>query len=169
MRKVYFYIAIALSVIVFWIFTGIIFHFIFDFQKSVEITADFIQTVVIIVGALWAYRKFGWEKKCENIIALKAALMDFSFQHNMSAAQYRKDNDIVAYKVRLLNPYNQLQRKIHLSYYVSKELRDKIFQTIWLTIGNVHGKNLEKLDENWKKFEKQRQEIFTEFESIISV
>lgn len=165
MKKIIFYSII--SIILFGLFILEIYCFILDFQKSVEIVAKIIQSLAIIIGGLWAYHKFGWDKKCENIIKLKAALMEFNWQHNISAAQFRIDNDMGSYRLRLLNSYRELQNKIHLSYYVPKKLRDKIFDTIWLTIGNVHGEKLEKLNENWDKFEKQIKEIYKEFDSVV--
>jgi hypothetical protein len=139
-----------------------------DIEKSVNISTTIIQAVAIIVGGFWAYYKFGWEKKCENIITLKSYLMEYQNRHNWAASEYRKDKDIAKYKLSLLNDYNQLSKKIHLSYYVPKELRKKIFETIWLTIGNDTGKDFEKIDENWGKFEKQLKEIYDEFDDIIS-
>lgn len=94
--------------------------------------------------------------------------MEYQNRHNWAASEYRKDKDIAKYKLSLLNDYNQLSKKIHLSYYVPKELRKKIFETIWLTIGNDTGKDFEKIDENWGKFEKQLKEIYDEFDDIIS-
>ena len=103
-----------------------------DIEKSVNIATTMIQAVAIIVGGFWAYYKFGWEKKCENIITLKSYLMEYQNRHNWAASEYRKGKDIAKYKLSLLNDYNQLSKKIHLSYYVPKELRKKIFETIWL-------------------------------------
>ena len=140
-----------------------------DFKNTVDLTATIVQTLAIIIGGLWAFHKFGWEKKCENIITLKAVLMEYSYKHNLSAGEYHNDKNIVDYKVRLLVPYQELIKKIHLSYYVTKKLRDKIFDTIWLKIGNDTGKEYKNLGDNWKKFEKQLEEIYAEFDKILSI
>jgi len=166
MNKILYYIGIPTTT--FGVILLATFLLLTDFQKATTVTVAIIQGHAIIIGSLWAYRQFGWEKKCKNIIALKAALMGFASEHNMRAAEYRQNNSIVKYKAGLLPSYNKLQKKIHLSYYLPKKLRDKIFQITWLTIGNEHGNNLEKLDENWQNFEKQLKEIFEEFDSIIS-
>jgi len=62
-----------------------------------------------------------------------------------------------------------LTKKIHLSYYVPTKLRKKIFETIWLTVGNDMGKDHEKVGENWGKFEQQLQEIYVDFDKIIDL
>lgn len=163
---------IALSIILYLLF--IIFTYLsycyLDFEKIkkiLDITSPLIQSLAIIIGGFWAYKKFGWEKKCENIISLKASLMEYSYRHNLSAAKYRMDNDIVGYKTRLLPHYQELSSKIHLSYFVGAKVREKIFNAIWLTIGNDTGKNFEKLNDNWKKFEEQLNDIYKDFEKII--
>lgn len=140
-----------------------------DFKDTIEGTAIVIQSLAILIGGLWAYHKFGWEKKCENIITLKAVLMEYAYRHNLSAAQFQTDKDVAGYKLRLFKSYNDLTHKIHLSYYVPAKLRTKIFNTIWLTIGNDTGKEFDKISQNWNKFEKQLKEIYTEFDKIVSI
>ena len=141
----------------------------YDFEKTVDLSLKIIQILAIPIGALWVYRKFGWEKKCENIIRLKASLMEFSREHNLSAMQYRGDEDIVGYKNRLLPIYSKMISTMHLAYYVPKKIREKIFDALWLTIGNNHGENLENLNENWEKFEVELKEIYDEFDHITTV
>lgn len=168
MKKIIYYIFVP--VILYTALVGVLFYVTcWDLKSAIEWSAIIIQSLAIIIGGFWAYRKFGWEKKCENIITLKAVLMEFSHMHNLSAVQYRIDNDIIGYKTRLITPYNELLQKIHLSYYVSEKLRKKIFDTIWLTIGNDTGQNFEKINENWTNFEKQLKEIYDEFDKIISI
>lgn len=147
----------------------IIFLSIFcSIEKVISIINTIIQSLAIVIGGIWAYYRFELERKYEKIIELKASLMEFRRRHNWAAAGYRQDDDIIEYKASLIDSYNQLSQKIHLSYFISKELRNKIFNTIWLTIGNDTGKNFEKIDENWKKFESQLEEIYNEFDNIIS-
>ncbi len=140
-----------------------------NFKDTIEGSATIIQGFAILIGGLWAYHKFGWEKKCENIITLKATLMEYAYKHNLSAAQFHTDKDVTGYKIRILPAYNNLNKKIHLSYYVSAKLRRKIFDTIWLTVGNDAGENYGKMSENWKKFEKQLREIFNEFDRTLAL
>ncbi len=143
---------------------GVLYWKLGDFEKATQLSSGIIQSTAIIAGGIWAYHKFGWEKKCENIITLKASLIEYSFRHSMSAMEYRKDTDILKYKLRIFNDYEQIRKKLHLSYYLPRALRDKIFETIWLTVGNDH----DHIDENWKKFGKQLEEIYEEFENILS-
>lgn len=159
--------AIIATIIIFFISIYLLDYLLEDLQKTIGILNGIIQMLAIVIGGLWAYHKFGWEKRSENIITLKASLMEFARQHNDSAAQYNNDKDIVGYKVRLLNSYNQMLKKIHLSYYVPKNLRNRILETLWLTIGNVHGKNLENLYDNWAKFEQELKKIFEKFDAMI--
>ena len=140
-----------------------------SFVDSIHTSLEIVQIFAIIFGGLWAYRKFGWEKKCENIISLKSALDEFVMHHSMNAMLYRKDSNIVKYKLAVMPAYNEFQKKIGLSYYLPKKLRKRLFEAIWLTIGNDHGEKLEKLDDNWKKFEEEVKEINEEFEKIISL
>jgi hypothetical protein len=155
-------------IIIFYLILVIIFSCYFcNLSKGINILATIIQSLAIIIGGFWTYNKFGWEKKCENIITLKSHLMEYRERHNWAASEYRQDKNIGKYRLSLMNAYNQLQDKIHLSYYVSKKLRTKLFETIWLTIGNGAGKNFEKIDENWARFEKQLEEIYNEFDKIV--
>lgn len=136
---------------------------------AISSSISVVQGMAIIIGGFWAYRKFGWDKKCENIITLKASLMEYSYRHNLSASQYHKDGDVSGYKLRLLTDYNNLTQKIHLSYYVNSKLRNKIFDAIWLTIGNDAGENYNNIKENWNKFEQKLEEIYKDFDNIISL
>ncbi len=162
------YLVILIFLLIYFISIIISSFYFCDIEKGVNVVATMIQSLAIIIGGFWTYYKFGWEKKCENIITLKAALMEYQKKHNWAAMDYRKDNDIAKYKLSLLNYYNQLNQTIHLSYYVPKNLRKKINDAIWLTIGNDTGNNFEKIDENWKKFEDDIKEIYNEFDKIIS-
>lgn len=166
MKKSFYYIILPIASYI--IFLAALYYFNNDLKSILEVSSLIIQSLAVIIGGLWAYRKFGWEKKCENIITLKAALMEYSYRHNISAAQYRQDGDVTGYKLRLLPHYNNLSSKIHLSYYVSSETRKKIFNIIWLTIGNDTGEKFDKLTDNWQKFESQLKEVYEDFEKIIS-
>lgn len=168
MKKFFYYIILP---IILYVFLAVFLYdkVYRDFNQSINGSLIVIQGLGILIGGMWAFRKFGWEKKCENIISLKAALMNYSLQHNLSAAQYNIDKDVLGYKSRLLTPYNNLLHSIHLSYYVSEKLRKKIFNTIWLTVGNDTGKDFEKLKDNWDKYEKHIKEIYDEFDKITSL
>jgi len=168
MKKIFCYIILPL--LLYSVLT-LVLYFIFNNNLDIAINSSLsvTQGFAIIIGGLWAYRKFGWDKKCENIITLKASLMEYSYRHNLSAAQYHKDSDVSGYKLRLLTDYNNLTKKIHLSYYVNSKLRKKIFNAIWLTVGNDAGENYSNLTENWKKFDQQLKEIYKDFDSIISL
>lgn len=166
MKKIFVYI--ILPVFCFVILVATIYFFQEDFNKSVSISSDLTQALAIIIGGLWAYYKFGWEKKCENIITLKAALMEYTLKHNLSAAQFHIDSDVSQYKLSLLNDYHKLNQKIHLSYYVPKKLRNRILNIIWLTIGNNAGKNYEDITQNWEKYERKISDVYIEFDSIIN-
>lgn len=168
MKKIFYYIFIP-TVIYIALIVILYFKVFRDFENTIGVSATIIQSLAILIGGLWAYHKFGWEKKCENIITLKATLMEYAYKHNLSAAQFHEDKDVAGYKLRILTSYKDLSKKIHLSYYVPAKLRKKIFDTIWLTVGNDAGKNYERIGENWDKFEKQLQEIYNEFDKIISL
>lgn len=168
MSKIIYYI-IAPFILYVLIITFSVWKIYGNLNDAIEGSAVIVQSLAIIIGGFWAYHKFGWEKKCENIITLKSALMEYSYKHNLSAAKFHTDKDVVGYKIRILPAYSDLNKKIHLSYYVSPKLRKKIFNTIWLTIGNDAGKNHENIQENWKKFGEQLEEIFIEFDKIVSL
>lgn len=167
MNKFFYYI--ILPFVLYVILVGLMTCQVYkDLKSAIEGSAVIVQSLAIIIGGLWAYHKFGWEKKCENIITLKSALMEYTYKHSLSAAKFHKDKDVDGYKIRLLTAYNELNKKIHLSYYVSVKLRKKIFDAIWLTIGNT-GKNYKEIVENWENFGKQLKEIYDEFDKIISL
>ncbi|MFA5126967.1 MAG: hypothetical protein WC465_03145 [Patescibacteria group bacterium] len=172
--KIFYYLGIPL------IITGLLIAFIYnklyDFEKAVNITATIIQTLAIFIGGVWAYHKFAWDKKAESAIKLKAMLMDYAHQHSFAASQYRiniqegiKEEDAyLKYATTMLNPYTQLRSHIHLSIHIPKKLRKKIFDTIWLTLGNDHGPKREHLNDNWKKFGQGIKEIQEDLEKLVT-
>ncbi len=103
----------------------------------------------------------------KNNITLKASLMQYQEQLQWSIEQYKKDNNIEEYKYRLVHMYNQLIEKIHLSYYIPKELRNKIFTAIWFPLKVDKKQNIKDLELNWEKFNKNLKSIFKKFESLI--
>ncbi len=162
---------IILPFILYIILLLVLFYKVYDCDLKITIDGSIlvVQSLAIIIGGFWAYHKFGWEKKCENIITLKLALMEYNYKHNWSASQFHGDKDVAGYKIRILNAYKDLKEKLYLSYYVPIKLRKKIEETISLTIGNSAGKNHENIFENWKKFEKELEEIFEEFDKITAL
>ena len=89
MKKVFYYIIIPVLVITLLVL--IIFSFNNDFEKSIDLTLKFIQIFAILVGGIWAYRKFDWNKKAESAIKLKAMLMKYDQIYNQAAIIYRKE------------------------------------------------------------------------------
>lgn len=168
-KYIFYYILIAF--IIFSILTGVFNYFLNDFHKSINNAALLVQALAILVGGFWAYRRFGWEKRAENLMELKGSLMKFALQHSLSAAKYRasSNEDIASYKSRLINSYNDIVHQVHASLYVPKKLRKKILKTVWLTVGNDHGPELEKLSANWKKFEEELNEIYKEFDKLVDI
>lgn len=173
-KKISYYLVLPLaiilgSILIFWkyCYSG-------DIEKSLGSTQTLVQTAAILIGGLWAYRKLGWEKRAESAIKIKAALMEYSAFHNEMARIYRvRTNEqdeptaYVEYAVNMHSVRNPLNKEIHLLCYLPKKLRKKIFDLTWLTAGNVHGANREKLDENWKKFGEKLEKIYTELDNLV--
>lgn len=147
-----------------------------DLEKAVGATGTLVQSLAIIIGGLWAYHKFGWEKKAESAIKLKALLMDYDTQHRYAASRYQLDvankkgplESYINYSKFMLIPYNHVMSNINLSCYLPSSLRQKIFSVIWLTIGNVHGENRENLEKNWKIFGEGMENINKKLDEMVS-
>lgn len=174
LQKIMYYIGIPLTITaaVILIFT-LKFN---DFEKAINTTSTIIQTLAIFIGGLWAYHKFAWDKKAESAIKVKALLMEYEKCHTFAASQYQveinnKENELSAwmkYAATILGPRNQVVSQIHLSCYLPKKLRKKIFDIVWLTVGNAHGENRKHLNNNWKKFGDKLKEIKEELDDIAS-
>lgn len=88
------------------------------------------------------------------------ALMEYSRAHSFWASQYQVQRSqgltfqdaYVQYAVNMLTPNDELRKTIHLSCYLPKKLRTKIFSALWYSLGNDHGTNGENIEKNWKKF-----------------
>ncbi len=146
-----------------------------DLEKSINISATIIQALAIFIGGLWAYHKFDWNKRAESAIKIKAMFMEYSQIHNELAGQYRIDKSrgnegdaYGKYAINLITARNTFVSQVHLSCYLPKKMREKIFNIIWLTVGNGHGKNRENLDLNWNKFEKESKELMEELDNLVS-
>ncbi len=151
-------------------------NFFSNIEKSIEASVKIIQAFAILLGGLWAYHKFDWGKKAESAIKIKAMLMEYSQIHNEVAGQYRmdikggmsEDDAYGKYAISLLSARNNFVSQVHLSCYLPKKLREKIFNTVWLTVGNGHGENRKDLTSNWEKFEKESTQIKDELDNIVS-
>lgn len=173
-RNIFYYLGIPLVSISFLVFS--ISFFLCDFEKSVDITSTLVQTIAIFVAWLWAYNKFGWEKRAENALKAKAMLIEYHNYHNLLASRYRvaefdkkpEKDRYLDYTREILWYRNEIVKEIHCLIFLDKSLRERIFNALWLTIWNEHWEKREKLNENWNKFEKEIVEIKKELDNIVS-
>ncbi len=169
MKKVIYYIFLPLLI---FTLVCLLVYFVFrinNYEKLFSVSLDIISGLGILIGGLWTYNKFGWEKRCEKIITLKAALMKYRQVHNWAAAEYRKNEDIARYKISLLEAYRKLVEQLHLSCYLPPKIRKETLEAVWLTVGNDHGKEFEELFYNWDKFEKKIDGLFKKFDKLIEI
>lgn len=175
LNKIGYYLVLPIIIIIG--IMGLLFQMFQDLEKAISLSATIIQTLAIFIGGLWAYHKFDWDKKAESAIKLKAALMEYQRFHNECASMYRlivdgneDDSDEVQartnYTVAMLGPRNNLVSQIHLSCYLPKNLRNKIFGIIWLTLGN--NKKRDKLFEDWNKFTENIESLKIELDELVS-
>lgn len=147
-----------------------------DLEKSVNIAATFVQTMAIFVGGLWAYRKFGWEKRAESAIKIKAMLMKYEQLHNEAAGQYRLDQQNKKdwfecwknYAMRMIPAVNEFKACVHLSCYVPKRVRQRLFDVVSLSLNKGRTPKKENLDKNWEAFGKELKKIKKELDSLVS-
>jgi hypothetical protein len=146
-----------------------------DLEKTVSITNSLIQSIAIVIGGLWAYKKFDWDKRAENALKIKAMLMDYLQMHNLAASQYRMDqihkiDDMKAWEnfaIRMISPRNEFAKQIHLSLYLPKETRNKLFNFTWLSLNKGKGPHEESIDKNWGKIDGEMKEISNELDAIV--
>jgi len=147
-----------------------------DIEKSVAMTNSLVQSVAILIGGLWAYRKFDWDKRAENALKIKAMLMDYAQSHNLAAAQYRIDqmNKVdnmqswLNFAMKMIPARNEFAKQVHLSIYLPEKTRKILFDTAWLSLNKGKGPQNENIDENWKKFEEELNEINKELDDIVT-
>lgn len=147
-----------------------------DLEKAASITNSLVQSVAILVGGLWAYRKFDWDKKAENALKIKAMLMDYAQNHNWAAAQYRIDqinkiDDMQSwtnFAMKMIPARNEFAKQVHLSIYLPEKTRKRLFDTVWLSLNKGKGPQNESVDENWKKFEEELNKTNKELDDIVN-
>lgn len=167
---------IGLPTVITILLLGLLNELFNDLEKSINATSTLVQTMAIFIGGLWAYHKFGWEKKAESAIKIKAMLMEYEQIHNEAAAQYRIDESNNEnwlkcwsdYAMRMIPPRNKFASQIHLSCYLPKKTRDRLFKVVWLSVNKGKGLKDENLNENWKKFGIELEQIKKELDDIVS-
>lgn len=174
-RKILYYLVLPVF-IVFALVYGICWITL-DLEKSVGIASSIIQSTGILVAGLWAYNKFGWEKKAENALQLRALLFEYSqrhafevmmFHNRMTEQGKNKRESYTVYANNMFPAFEVFRKHISIAIFVPREMRDNIFKLMMLTVGNLHGSELEKLEDNWKKYQTKSNEITDDLEKIIS-
>jgi len=173
-KNIGYYLGIPTVVIVGLIF-ALNFHFN-DFEKSVGVASTIIQSLAIFIGGLWAYHKFDWGKRAESAIKIKAMLMDYEQMFNDAAMLYRNDQREkkdpmdcwTNYAMRMIPPRNTFASQIHLSCYLPKKLRQRIFDVVFLSLNKGRGPQNENIDENWKKFNKEMDRLKNDLDNLVS-
>lgn len=169
----YYLILPALAVIaVVWFF----YIYFLDLEKSVNTASTLVQTFAIVVGGLWAYRKFDWNKRAESAIQLKAMLMDYEQTHNIAAMQYRIDQSNKVdkmdcwtnFSMKMIPARNNFASQIHLSMYIPKKMRQRLFDVVWLSINKGRGPQNESIDDNWKAFSIELEKVKKELDNLVS-
>jgi signal transduction histidine kinase len=166
----YFILPIAVMVLLIFMLND---HFK-DLEKSINISATIIQALAIFIGGLWAYHKFDWNKRAESAIKLKAMLMEYEQMHNEAAMQYRVDQHDEKdwlecwrdFSIKMIPPRNQFNSQVHLSCYIPKKVRLRLFDVVWLSLNKGKSPKNESLDDNWKKFGKELPKVKDELDNL---
>lgn len=174
-KKISYYLILPIISVSF--LTIIFYYFLLDFEKSTKVTATLIQTLAIFIGGLWAYHKFGWDKKAETAIKIKALIMEYERIHNNHAFQYHDDLILgkskmeawTNYALNMMKIHNDMVNTMHLSCYLPKKVRKNIFDTNWILLNRKsHGENFENIISNWQKFAKDIEKIKEDLDEIVS-
>ncbi|MGL5831478.1 MAG: hypothetical protein ACRCZE_05025 [Candidatus Altimarinota bacterium] len=147
-----------------------------DLEKSISVSSTLIQALAIFIGGLWAYNKFDWSKRAESAIKIKAVLMEYQQMHNEAAMQFRADQrngkeDMecwMNYAMKMIPPRNTCASKIHLSCYLPKKLRKRIFDVVFLSLNKGRGPQNEDIDKNWNDFGKEMDRIKEDLDNLVS-
>lgn len=147
-----------------------------DLEKAVGATGTLVQSLAIIIGGLWAYQKFDWNKRAESAIKLKAMLMEYEQMHSQSAAQYRIDQhdkkDLMEcwtnHAMRMIPARNNFASQIHLSAYIPKKTRQRLFDIAFLSLNKGREPQNESIDENWKKLGEESEKVQEELDDLVS-
>ena len=174
LKQIGYYFVLPVTVMVLIIF-ALNFHFN-NFEKSINISATIIQALAIFIGGLWAYQKFDWNKRAESAITLKAMLMEYEQMHNEAASQYRLDQHDkkewmdcwLGYSMKMIPPRNQFASQVHLSCYIPKKVRLRLFDVVWLSLNKGKSPQTEDIDKNWKKFGEELQKVKEELDNLAS-
>jgi hypothetical protein len=154
---------------------SILYYQLCDFEKSVNISATIAQTMAIFIGGLWAYHKFDWGKRAESAIKIKAMLMRYEQLHNEAAMQYRLDQRDkkdwfecwTNYAMKMIPAYNEFSTNVHLSCYIPKKVRDRLFKVVFLSLNNGKSPETDDLDTNWKTFGLELKKIKKELDDLV--
>ena len=145
-----------------------------DLEKSINLSATILQSLAIFIGGLWAYQKFDWGKRAESAIKLKAMLMEYEQIHNEAASQYRLDQHDkkdwmtcwLGYSMKMIPVRNQFASQVHLSCYIPQKTRQKLFDTVWLSLNKGKSPQNENIDENWKRFGEELPKVKQELDNL---
>lgn len=173
-KNIGYYLGIPIVVVIGMVFVlNFYFH---DLEKAIGVSATIIQSLAIFIGGLWAYHKFDWGKRAESAIKIKAILMEYEQMHNDAAMQYRNDQRDkkeqmdcwMNYAMRMIPPRNAVASQIHLSCYLPKKLRNRIFDVVFLSLNKGRGPQNENIDENWKEFAKEMGRLKDDLDNLVS-
>ncbi len=173
-NKIGYYILLPLIIIT--ILLELLYQQFHDFEKSLNLTSTLIQTLAIFIGGLWAYHKFDWEKRAESAIKIKGMLMKYQQLHNEAASQYRTDQKNnkewlecwTGYAIRMIPAQNEFNSNVHLSCYIPKKVRQRLFEVVFLSLNKGKSPQTENLDENWKTFGVELEKIKVELDNLVS-
>ncbi len=151
-------------------------YYSIEIENAINVSATFVQSVAIIIGGLWVYHKFDWSRRAESAIKIKAMLMDYELMHNEAAMQYRNEQQgntanfdgWLNYATKMIPARNNFASQVHLSLYLPKKTRQKLFDVVWLSLNKGRGPQHENLDENWKEFGEKLKKVKRELDDLVS-
>lgn len=144
-------------------------------ERAIVSTGIIVQSVGILIAGFWAYRKFGWEKRAQNAVEIKAVLMEYSLNHNNAAMQYRMDAkedgaDAWARFAMTMIPYrNKFFLQFHLAIYLPRRMRNELMEIVFLSLNKGSSPNKDDIYKNWEQFESRREAMEKALDKIVDL
>ncbi|TAK05702.1 hypothetical protein EPO33_00975 [Patescibacteria group bacterium] len=123
-----------------WLLVG---FFSVCLKDAISYTGSSIQAVAIILGGIWGYKRFGWDKKVDNAAKVRAQLKTYEEERvlatlravlDVSLDSTERDQDQLRfYKLAVLPLYNKLVEGVSFAL-LPKKLRKDILDTLSLSI-----------------------------------
>ena len=141
---------------------------IYSYKEAIDSSNTIIQSLALLFGGFWAYKKFYIERNLDRIVELKLILLGYDNFHRQCAGSYqlektKNDEAILAYQLKMINKYNSILPKVLVSNFLPKKLKKEIQDTIFMPLKRYDSQP----EERWKEFCEKLKKVQNKLDNII--